>query len=207
VLLFVARLVHKDVDMSPSRLFFLGIPVTVIVAAHCGGTVSHTQGFPEQHVAVAPTCPTTRPPSIVDAGPPPGDGGVVIPGCHSDSDCTMGKNGRCMRIGNIAGDTCTYDECFTDGDCGQGKACLCSADGNLCLDANCQTDGDCAGLGCSPSYGTSCGPYSGTQGFYCHTPSDECVDDKDCNAGGKVGYCAYSSQAGHWACAYSICSG
>lgn len=188
------------------RLFFIGVPAIVVAVAHCGGTTSHTQGFPDQHVAVGPSCPTTRPPGIVDAGAPGPDSGVFQGNCRSDSDCTMGKNGRCGPQGRIAGDICTYDECFTDGDCAATQACFCSASGNSCLNANCRTDGDCAGLGCSPTYGMSCGSFGGTQGLYCHTQSDECVNDKDCTQSG-AGYCAFSPQVGHWQCFYGFCAG
>jgi hypothetical protein len=85
-----------------------------------------------------------------------------------------------------------------------------NAGANVCLPGNCQVDANCdGGAGyCSPTYGTDCGPYSGYQGYYCHTPADECVDDADCVSPTMgAGYCAYQPTVGHWVCGYSRCSG
>jgi hypothetical protein len=36
----------------------------------------------------------------------------------------------------------------------------------------------------------------------CHTSTDACIDDSHCaKAGGAPAVCAYSTSAGHWACA------
>ncbi|HEY8075136.1 MAG TPA: hypothetical protein VIF62_13525, partial [Labilithrix sp.] len=109
-----------------------------------------------------------------------------------------------------------YDECFADSDCGSGKVCECGQaigsgstqrTGNACLAGNCRIDGDCgAGSFCSPTYDTSCGPYNGTVGYYCHTPTDECTNDDQCSDGG-FGYCAYDPMKSHWVCEHSICAG
>jgi hypothetical protein len=80
--------------------------------------------------------------------------------------------------------------------------------GNACLPGNCHTDGDCgAGSYCSPTFNTSCGPYSGVVGYYCHTTKDECTRDDQCGDGGRAGYCAYDQNVGKWACQYSVCAG
>lgn len=180
-----------------------------IAASDCGGTVQHTQSFPTNHREVGAKCSPTRPPGITDAGAAadsgPPDAGGPQSECAVDSDCTKSKNGRCNR-GRFFGNVCTYDACFDDVDCGNLAACFCDdVKGNHCLAANCLTDSACHGLGCSPSYGTGCGPFGGVQGFYCHTASDTCVDDKDCKGG--IGYCALDPKVGYWACSYSICAG
>jgi hypothetical protein len=68
---------------------------------------------------------------------------------------------------------------------------------------NCRVDTDCGAQGyCSPSSGTSiCG--DSLAGYYCHTASDECIDDSDClqnpnNAG--IPGCVYSTTDSHWVC-------
>jgi hypothetical protein len=182
-----------------------------IAASHCGGTVQHTQAFPTNHREVGASCSPTRPPGITDAGTPADAGPVDAGGfpqsqCAVDADCTKGKNGRCMSGGHLPGNVCTYDACTVDADCPSGSACFCDSTGNRCLASNCTTDATCNGLGCSPTYGTSCGPFSGYQGVYCHTSSDTCVNDKDCTAQGP-GYCAFDPKVGSWACAYTMCAG
>jgi hypothetical protein len=206
---------HASMSTSPfssSRRFARAIVALatvgtgiVVVASGCGGTVQHTPvplGFPEQHRATADACPATRPPSIVDAGTPSDAG--VFPGsdCQVDGDCTKGKNGRCMYT--RVGPTCTYDACAQDSECPSGNVCRCETTGNRCVAGNCATDAQCNNLGCSPTFGTSCGPYSGVQGYYCHTVNDTCLNDSDCKEGGP-GYCAYTGN--HWECSYGICAG
>lgn len=176
-----------------------------IAASSCGGTVQHTQGFPEKHREVAQGCPTTRPPGITDAGAPSDAGPPLGGNCKVDGDCTKGPNGRCMFVGHLGGPMCTYDACAQDSDCKGGEVCQCDGTGNRCLAANCTTDTSCGTYGCSPTFNTSCGPYSGIQGYYCHTAADSCVNDKDCEAG--AGYCAFDPKVGHWACSYGICVG
>lgn len=112
-----------------------------------------------------------------------------------------------MQVGNRAGPTCTYDACVLDGDCGGVKVCECEGQGNRCVDANCHTDADCDGRGCSPTFDLSCGPYDGVQGYYCHTATDECVRDSDCSHDSGSGYCAFSPQVGHWVCGKAFCAG
>jgi hypothetical protein len=88
------------------------------------------------------------------------------------------------------------------------------ADGKLasvCIPANCHTDADCGSKGyCSPSVSFMCGANFGTQGWYCHTCADTCVEDADCPADPSKGpghYCAYDPTQGHWACGYAFCVG
>ncbi len=122
--------------------------------------------------------------------------------CGSDAQCTTGTNGRCIESGGGAITClCTYDTCTHDTDCPSGELCACHGSaftggaGNTCTQGNCRVDSDCGSGGyCSPSHGTSgCG---GLTGYYCHAPSDSCVDDSDCS-GGAGNVCAWSMSAGH----------
>lgn len=168
---------------------------------------------PVAHRASAAACPSERPPASCDPGgsPAPNE-------CRADSDCTMGTNGRCT--GNPHdGCNCTYDRCTADSDCTAGGPCACrvssrgGSGSNVCMPGNCRTDGDCGPCGfCSPTLG-ACGDYTGVQGFYCHTPEDECTDDADCETvldGGFLGqrpYCRYDPMRAHWRCANDGCAG
>jgi hypothetical protein len=123
-----------------------------------------------------------------------------------DSQCTAGTNGRCYEsTGGALFCACTYDTCMHDTSCATGQVCACHGSqytnglGNTCKPGNCRVDADCgAGGYCSPSYDTaSCGSLAG---YYCHTPTDECIDDSDCATTGGPAVCAYSSTAGHWQC-------
>ena len=125
--------------------------------------------------------------------------------CSEDSDCTAGSNGRCGNPGGPAGCSCSYDACAQDADCPTGQTCACHGSayndfGNTCVPGNCRVDADC-GVGgfCSPTApaGGWCGNVAG---YYCHTPTDLCLDDSDC-AGMDAG-----SVAGAWVCEYSTTS-
>jgi hypothetical protein len=123
--------------------------------------------------------------------------------------------------GQIAGNFCSYDLCDADGDCADAGLCLCGAsigtvgadgtpirDGNRCVPAACHVDSNCgSGGACSPTFGTSCGPRNGVSSYECHTPSDECTTDAQCQDGGIGGYCAFQPTLGRWACSYGICAG
>lgn len=170
---------------------------------------------PKKHRATAQACdatrPTTEPANIPDGGGF-GDGYIT---CRSNAECTAGTNGRCNGNSHD-GWRCTYDACSADGDCGGGTGvCECEgafrADANVCLgEGNCRVDADCGGAGfCSPTLG-SCGHYGKTSGYFCHTPSDECLDDEDCAGQGQAGetpYCAYDKNVGRWKCSTSECAG
>jgi hypothetical protein len=125
--------------------------------------------------------------------------------CSTDSQCADGgADGRCTNSpGGPAGCFCTYDACGTDNDCPSGQLCVChdsayNHDGNTCLPGNCRVDADCGPGGyCSPAHGTNdCG---GVNGYYCHTPQDQCIDDSDC-AGQGFDVCSWSAQANRWEC-------
>lgn len=164
---------------------------------------------PKVHRATATDCSTDKPaenPSIPDGGTGP------MFECHSNAECTSGRNGRCDGNGHD-GYRCTYDACYTDSECG-GGVCACNgasrATNHVCLAGGCRTDSDCGSTGyCSPTLG-SCGHYGKAEAYYCHTSEDECVDDEDCaGAGttGQTGYCAYQKTVGHWKCSTSECAG
>lgn len=142
---------------------------------------------------------------------PAGDCQIMSGGpgeCHADADCAdAGVNGRCIEsMGGAIYCRCTSDACAGDSSCPTGQTCAChgapytGGDGNACVPGNCRVDADCGPGGyCSPSYQVQgCG---GLAGYYCHTPTDTCVDDSDCatsTSGPQV--CAYSTTAGHWKC-------
>jgi hypothetical protein len=131
---------------------------------------------------------------------------IADPGgdCATDADCTAGMNGRCL-VTTVAArfNYCSYDACFADSDCSASEVCRCREapnDANVCTLGNCAVDSDCgAGGYCSPSAAFDRINF-GVAGYFCHTPGDECVDDEDCRVDGGNAECAWSADAGHWAC-------
>jgi hypothetical protein len=83
-----------------------------------------------------------------------------------------------------------------------GELCVChgspySNSGNTCMRSGCQVDSDCGAHGyCSPS--TSSNSCGGVAGYYCHTASDQCVNDSDCPGGFDV--CEWSTASDSWVC-------
>ena len=139
-------------------------------------------------------CSACRPPST--STPARGD-------CLADSDCTGGDNGRCVNT--RFGGTCSYDECFKDDDCAAGELCLCDGSrlgGNACITAGCHTDAECGAYPCSPTLGT-CGHYTPPVAYQCHSAADDCQSDSECG----VGYCAFDTLRGVWACSTLECAG
>lgn len=125
-----------------------------------GGGGRHAGEVPLLHRSAGGACPQQRAPSLPT--PVCGDGGPPcssVDGCASDSDCTAGRNGRCIGLeGNGGGPLgCSYDECSGDPDC-DGGPCTCRPSGssvfaNICFTGgNCTVDSDCGHGGwCSPS--------------------------------------------------------
>jgi hypothetical protein len=112
-----------------------------------------------------------------------------------NEDCTSGKNGAC--VGDIVhGAYCGYDTCAIDSDCETMHVCACGAirGRNGCVPSNCFVDADCGPGGfCSPSPDSS---GSGVIGYFCHLPTDACINDGDCSkAYDKCGYVS-----GAWTC-------
>ncbi len=138
------------------------------------------------------------------------DGGGAL--CATDADC-MGDASVAVLFNYCLGGRCSVDQCLTDSDCPTGNACTCSADyyggngvhRNMCVPANCHLDSDCgAGGYCSPSIG-HCGAYSG---FYCHGPSDTCINSTiDCAGCGLASTCVYTPTVGAFVCGQDICGG
>jgi len=160
------------------RLSLLGWPVLVVAAcsgnttqtANGGGGTCRTEP-PTLHRPAASACPS----HVSDAG---ADSGVV--GCMPP-----------------------HDACLVDSDCGStGGVCDCESPrcaepfavaGNVCVSSNCRVDSDC---GCGFCAGdTSCG---GIDAYHCTTPHDTCSTDADCQDGGTLTQCRWSTD--HWAC-------
>jgi len=159
---------------------------------------------PTDHRAHGEMCSATRP-----AGSCP-SAFLANSKCKADSDCTTGLNGRCIPAGAIPACSCSYDSCAQDADCAPGSACKCGAAGNACVPSGCRTDSDCGASGyCSPSVAAdpSCAKV-GFAGYYCHTPSDTCVNDSDCPRGPSgPQLCIYAADTQHWACkALPLCA-
>jgi hypothetical protein len=139
--------------------------------------------------------------------------------CSTDSDCTEGKNGRCVFYSTPPpssehGTECSYDRCFSDSNCAVGSVCGCRASAtdtgaNTCLAGNCLVDSDCRPSGyCSPS-ASDCDPSKTIVGYFCHTAHDECTNDSDCPASPASNvlgaYCRFDSSVGHWVCDANTC--
>jgi hypothetical protein len=182
---------------------------TIDQSGDAGGDASNVKSdasthAPKNHRATAIACPSGRgseDPQYVDSGVP-GD-------CFQDSDCTNGKNGRCTpSMGGAFTLQCSYDQCGSDGDCG-GTVCVCREDSsstapNVCgsTKSNCRVDADCGSGGyCSPSESSDTFCFSASLTYFCHTSSDECIDDTDCTNGS----CNYDTSSKHWKCG-SICA-
>lgn len=128
-------------------------------------------------------------------------------GCQADSECVAFPGGICAQS---SGCFCRYP-CTHDDDCGQGSACACAvtwSEGhpneggpiyseNACVPANCRSDADCGGTTC----GVSIDGCRLTDGFYCHTPEDECTGHAECAALNMgIDRCAYATDQGRWTC-------
>jgi hypothetical protein len=172
-----------------------GAPDLWSAGAHPSGTVS----VPMNNRADPMPC-AARPASMACSG------GSA---CKTDADCIAAQNGRCNGGGTVTC-VCTYDQCDSDSDCSAGQDCACritlrgTPDGagpNRCVSANCRSDADCGASGFCSASRTSGACESYVDGYYCHTPADECGVDADCIPD-RIGYpvCAYRQDLGHWAC-------
>jgi hypothetical protein len=190
--------------------------VCALVALGCSGSTNSSSGatggaqtslpLPVEHRASAQPCTAERPP--VNAGAM-----SMEDKCDKDSDCTKGKNGRCVRPfpqNNI----CSYDECTEDKDCGASRACACRLQSefsaNKCFFGNCVVDADCGSGGyCSPSaidVPSNCRMdlKPGSIGYFRHTAKDECTNKSDCK--GDRSYCIFSADVLHWVCFNPTCT-
>lgn len=162
---------------------------------------------PKKHRPTGSACSEDR-----TAGTLPADfqgcGTAGAPQCLKDSDCSIGKNGRCSQAPNGARcrSDCSYDACSSDSDCTGNVPCDCrvalpsSPAANLCrTGSDCRVDADCGPSGfCSPSdvRGSVCG--WGDAQYFCHRPQDTCLDDSDC---GGTTPCSFDPKKGFWECA------
>jgi hypothetical protein len=189
--------------------------LAALCVAHCGGSVTSQNqdggtadratsesstdaparpGAPKNHRPSDAQCLTTPAPQNCNMGG----------SCDKDTDCTKGLNGRCVVSGADAiMCACSYDLCTSDTQCKMGGPCSCHDSaymggiGNTCVPGNCRVDADCeGGKGyCSPSDAqVGCG---GLPSYYCHTPSDSCVNDSDCGGGNG---CVYQVKPPRWEC-------
>lgn len=186
---------------------------------------------PLKHRSSGAVCPQGRGPGISGLEPPCTPDAGVVTRCWQDSDCTAGKNGRCLGGGGpfACMSNCSYDTCSNDSDCPANQPCDCRASeddssANTCVSgSNCRVDSDCGPCGyCSPTQVNvlcfcpsealcdgkahcyagqaevpcACGDACG-HGYFCHTPSDTCIDDSDC---GGQGTCNYDTVNKQWSC-------
>jgi hypothetical protein len=171
--------------------------------AICGADCSVPPGRPES-VACPATDVSSEEPVAAGAG------GADASSCSVDADCVM-SDPRGLLVHCLKGQ-CGPDECLLDSDCPSGQACGCAGQffgnafhTNRCVPSNCRVDGDCAANGaCSVITTGYCGSFNG---FYCHTPYDQCHTDMDCT-NPVVPICNYIPMLGHWACeAPTVCNG
>ena len=188
------------------------------------------QHVPANHRVDGTACPQERGESNQGVGIMGSqDGSAVVLECAFDSDCLNGTNGRCLSAAGPSGSfSCSYDECSSDSDCSGNVPCGCrsstlsAAANNCATESNCRVDADCGLKGfCSPSLvnkqcqcqgavfctpsqltqSTSCNGNCG-HGYFCHTPKDSCLDDRDCGTGN----CSYDLTSQAWVCT-SVCIG
>jgi hypothetical protein len=145
------------------------------------------------------------PADIVVASPEPCEGrgrGELSDGagrCSSNADCPA--NAECSPSGLCH----NRPECENDSECGSEEACACSGvvvqrqsgivGFNQCVPAQCRSSADCAGYSCAASASDICGPLDG---YYCHSDSDECFRNSDCETTGSL--CAYDGGMRSWRC-------
>jgi hypothetical protein len=158
-------------------------------AADAASDAPHASEVPLRHRAQAIACVLAPPVSE------PAPNTVTFGQCMKNEDCKAGKNGTC--VGDIVhGSRCAYDTCAIDSDCAAMHACACGANGgrSICVGSNCLVDADCGPSGfCSPSPDAS---GRGVIGYFCHAPSDACINDSDCPQ--MFDQCGYVS--GAWTC-------
>lgn len=173
-----------------------------------GGADGGTQNVAD-HRAQGVTCASTPvgpEPVIFDAGLPSG----TRFDCQKNEDCTAHTGGRCVYTfqqeadappnGNL-GTRCLYDACAIDSDCPSSSVCQCGSGGNspnTCGPiGDCRIDTDCASGFCSPSRDGCAVP----NGYFCHTPADQCSNDADCEGqGGLSAKCIVDPSTKAWVC-------
>jgi hypothetical protein len=182
-------------------------PPAVTDAGALDGSQLDAGDVPQNHRGAPVTCNNVRPSTVPDGGFGLTENGY----CKTDAECEAedaGHDGRCTIVQALGYPICTYDACFVDADCGDAGVCVCrdatNGGANLCVPANCRIDADCGdGSYCSPTV-EGCAPYTGVEGYFCHLPTDLCVNDSDCT---PPNHCLYDSAIPRWICAPLNCSG
>jgi hypothetical protein len=156
------------------------LPTTITAAS--AALVPSSSGLGRVADVPEEACPESRASATLPAEATP-------TACHTDADCTEGRNGRCLRLSNhgphgpsLEASTCSYDACFRDADCdGPRGACYCggrtpttAGAGHSCITGECATDADCG-------QGRYC--RRGPNGRTCHSPADRCVEETACGSG------------------------
>jgi hypothetical protein len=150
-----------------------------------GGTTTDTGADAISHPDAAGTC-RTEPPTVHRPS------ATTCPSHETDAGSDSGFV-SCMT---------PHDACLVDSDCGTTGVCDCESprctepfavSGNVCVPSDCHVDSDCACGFCAGD--TSCG---GLDAYHCTTPQDECSTDADCQDGGPLTECHWSTN--HWAC-------
>ncbi len=195
-------------------------------AGVCGG-MSDARIPANHRPAGGPACPNDRAPAGLPASCTPDSGVTPQGDCQQDFDCSAGTNGRCVQLRGCymvcSYDECFHDsDCAGNVPC-QCRGSASSTAANICLvNSNCRVDNDCGPGGyCSPSQldgcirmctvpcGSESHCYEGTTevpcscsqscgaGYFCHTASDTCVNDCECNEADSA--CTHQPDTG-WAC-------
>jgi hypothetical protein len=197
------------------RLAFLASPLLVLLVA-CGGAAATSPGADAGSDATGAAdastdaTGTTDATGAIDAGGDVAthpDGGAACrteaPTTHRPSAATCSSHETDAGAdAGLVGCEPPHDACLVDSDCGGSGVCDCEAPrcshpfattGNVCLPGNCRVDSDCACGFCAGE--SSCG---GLDGYWCTTPLDECATDADCQDGGTISACRWSTD--HWGC-------
>lgn len=177
------------------------------------GLVACASSPSKQAVVVLPppaALPTAAPtasakPARRCAAPPPANGSIPADAagkplralCHVDTDCHVGREGRCVfsdghgeRVSLLA---CTHDDCETDADC-PGNVCVCGTDvshRSHCVIGDCRDDDDCDGAHCGV------GHQDGVEIRFCHRPGDQCSSRRACH---DAQVCEYDRRHGRYEC-------
>jgi hypothetical protein len=120
--------------------------------------------------------------------------------CSTDDDCPDHEPCSCRDSATalLPNHCLTEGNCRIDADCGTGGYCSPSLLEGLCV---CTSVDYCAVVDptntCTTTGSCSCGDSCGHD-YYCHTPSDECLNDSDCEDGAR---CGFDLAHRHWICA------
>jgi hypothetical protein len=189
------------------KAFLSASPVLLILVLGCSGSVSPS-GQPGDGGASDSGRGSDAGGDAISRGDAGGDAGggscrTAPPTLHRPSAATCSAHvsdagadsgvGACMA---------PHDDCLVDSDCGSSGVCDCeeprctvpfAVAGNVCVPSDCHVDSDCPCGFCAGD--VWCG---NIQSYHCTTPHDECSTDTDCQDGGTLTQCRWSTD--HWAC-------